>query len=551
MKTPMTKFTAIAALSAFTIIAPFASALGEPALGGTCRYYCHVKNGGWGWYDACNTDLGPGSSDTVLYAYKIVRDGEGNPTGLGANVTNARYPQTSLGSTGFNYILEVVTTTASSSDTYAVIGEQLALVVKNGSGKEIWHSYTALPPCAWGSVVVDGFEVSGIVDANYSDSDGDGLNDEWAEAVNMYADAYGVDMMDSADGDSDGDGVTNGQEFMYGTDPIGGILAEYFPVNTITLKNWSVLDETTRKATVTIDGMEAHAYSIRYTTDLAQTGKVIAFSTTNGGSENTKYIYHDAEADSGAFSQQVWFTLPDPSEVGTYYVGIAVDGVLAAYTQIAAPAATTYTITWLDSDGTELGTTEVAEGEMPERANPTKTDDSVYTYTFTGWTPALEEAVSNTTYTATYSKVVDLSTLTKDYTAVDGDVIENTTTYAVTIPANASVTVNGVIIKGASGTTVDDPSFSDGGESAITKFKQVSEGVWSVTAFAEMDNASRGTDVADNQIKVYAADSLEALKTAEPLTSGYTLEKKSAVKTKISVTTGTAEKKFFKVEFGE
>ena len=98
---------------------------------------------------------------------------------------------------------------------------------------------------------------------------------------------------------------------------------------------------------------------------------------------------------------------------------------------------------------------------------------------------------------------------------------------------------------------MDDPSFSDGGESAITKFKQVSEGVWSVTAFAEMDNASRGTDVADNQIKVYAADSLEALKTAEPLTSGYTLEKKSAVKTKISVTTGTAEKKFFKVEFGE
>ena len=551
MKTPMTKFTAIAALSAFTIIAPFASALGEPALGGTCRYYCHVKNGCWGWYDACNTDLGPGSSDTVLYAYKIVRDGEGNPTGLGANVTNARYPQTSLGSTGFNYILEVVTTTASSSDTYAVNGEQLALVVKNGSGTEIWRSYTALPPCAWGSTYVDGFEVSGIVDANYSDGDGDGLNDEWAEAVNMYADAYGADMMESASGDSDGDGVTNGQEFMYGTDPIGGILADVFPVDTITLKNWSILDETTRKATVTIDGMEAHAYSIRYTTDLAKTGKALAFSTTNGGSESTKYIYHDAEADPGAFSQQVWFTLPDPSTVGTYYVGIAVDGVLAAYTQIAAPAATTYTITWLDSDGSQIDTTDVTEGETPEHANPTKTDDSVYTYTFSGWTPALEEAVSNTTYTATYSKVVDLSTLTKDYTAVDGDVIENTTTYAVTIPANASVTVNGVTIKGASGTTVDDPSFSDGGESAITKFKQVSEGVWSVTAFAEMDNASRGTDVADDQIKVYAADSVEELKTAEPLTSGYTLEKKSAVKTTISVTTGTAEKKFFKVEFGE
>ncbi len=541
-------------MAAFTIIAPFATAFGEPALGGTCRYYCHVKNGGFGWYNAFDKDGGP-SSDTELYAYKIVRDGEGNPTGLGANVTNARYPQTSLNpdSTGFNYILEVVTTTASSSDTYAVNGEQLALVVKTKSGKEIWHSYTALPPCAWGSVTVNGFEVGSIVDANYSDSDGDGLNDEWAEAVNMYADAYGVDMMDSADGDSDGDGVTNGQEFMYGTDPIGGILEEYFPVNTITLKNWSILDETTRKATVTIDGMDSHAYSIRYTTDLAQTGKVIAFSITNGGSEETKYIYHDVDAEPGAFSQQVWFTLPDPSEVGAYYVGIAVDGVLAAYTQIAAPAATTYTMTWLDSDGSEIGTSEVAEGDMPAHADPSKADEGVYSYKFTGWTPALESAVSNTTYTATYSRFVDLSNLAADYVAVDGDVLVNSTTYAVTVSAGASVTMNGITVKGASGgAAVDEPSFSDGGESAVTKFEG-SGNTWTLTAFAEMEGDSIGTAVTDGQIKVYAADSVEELKTAQPLTEGVVVEdRKSAVKTTISVVLPSApEKQFFKVEFGD
>ncbi len=540
-------------MAAFTMIAPFASAFGEPALGGTCRYYCHVKNGGFGWYNAFDKDGGP-SSDTVLYAYKIVRDGEGNPTGLGANVTNARYPQTSLGSTGFNYILEVVTTTASSSDTYAVIGEQLALVVKTKSDKEIWRSYTALPPCAWGSVVVDGFEVSGIVDANYSDGDGDGLNDEWAEAVNMYADAYGVDMMDSADGDSDGDGVTNGQEFMYGTDPIGGILAEYFPVDTITLKNWSVLDETTRKATVTIDGMDSHAYSIRYTTDLAQTGKAIAFSTTNGGSESTKYIYHDAEADPGAFSQQVWFTLPDPNTVGTYYVGIAVDGVLAAYTQVAAPAATTYTMTWLDSDGSQIDTTEVGEDETPVHADPSKADEGVYSYQFTGWTPALEVAASNTTYTATYRKVVDLSNLTNDYTAVDGDVLINSTAYCVTISAGASVTMNGVAIQGASGgAATPAPEFATGGKAATTEFVQGESGKWTLTTFAELSNDALGKDVSDGQIKVYAADTVEGLKTAEPMTNGVQVkEKKCAVKTTIEVTpSGSPDSQFFKVTFGE
>ena len=539
-------------MAAFTMITPFATAFGEPALGGTCRFYCHVKNGGFGWYDACNTDLGPYSSATVLYAYKIVRDGEGNPTGLGANVTNARYPQTSLGSTGYNYILEVVTTTASSSDTYAVNGEQLALVVKNGSGTEIWRSYTALPPCAWGSVTVNGFEVSGIVDANYYDGDGDGLNDDWADAVNSYADAYGAATLAGANGDSDGDGVTNGQEFMYGTDPIGGILAEYFPVNTITLKNWSA-NETTRKATVTIDGMEAHAYSIRYTTDLAKTGKVIDFSTTNGGSEETKYIYHNAEADPGAFSQQVWFTLPDPSTVGTYYVGIAVDGVLAAYTQITAPAATTYTMTWLDSDGSQIDTTEVSEGDMPAHVDPSKADAGVYSFQFTGWTPALESAVSNTTYTATYTKVVDLSELTNDYTAVDGDVMINSTTYSVTISAGARVTMNGVTVNGASGGgAVDAPSFNENGDSAVTKFEGAGN-TWTLTAFAEMEGDSIGTDVTAGQIKVYAADSVEGLKSAEPMSEGVTVtERKSAVKAKIEVALpGTPEKQFFKVKFGE
>ena len=54
-------------------------------------------------------------------------------------------------------------------------------------------------------------------------------------------------------------------------------------------------------------------------------------------------------------------------------------------------------------------------------------------------------------------------------------------------------------------------------------------------------------------IKVYAADSVEGLKDAEPVSEGVTVtERKSAVKTTIEVVLpSTPEKQFFKVKFGE
>ena len=76
---------------------------------------------------------------------------------------------------------------------------------------------------------------------------------------------------------------------------------------------------------------------------------------------------------------------------------------------------------------------------------------------------------------------------------------------------------------------------------------------WTLTAFAEMEGDSVGTAVTDGQIKVYAADSVEGLKDAEPVSEGVTVtERKSAVKTTIEVVLpSTPEKQFFKVKFGE
>ena len=212
-----------------------------------------------------------------------------------------------------------------------------------------------------------------------------------------------------------------------------------------------------------------------------------------------------------------------------------------------------FPIAWLNDEGVEIGTTFVFNGEMPTHADPTKEADVPYRYVFTGWTPALEPAVSNTTYTATFKKIADLSLATNDWTAADGDVITNATAHAITIPAGASVTVNGMVVKAASGGTTPTPTFTDGGKAAMTEFTQGEGGKWTLTTFAELSNDALGANVTDGQIKVYAADTVEGLESASPMTSGVTVtEKKSAVKTTIEVTPpSAAPAQFFKVKFGE
>lgn len=152
------------------------------------------------------------------------------------------------------------------------------------------------------------------------------------------------------------------------------------------------------------------------------------------------------------------------------------------------------------------------------------------------------------------SKTIDLAYLDGDYTAQDGDVIQTgDTAYNVTIPAGATVTINGVTVTGAAGGTVlPAPTFAADGDAATTKFVQGENGKWTLTTFAEMSNDALGADVADGQIQVYAAPTVEGLDAASPMTSGVTVkEKKSAVKTVIEVTPpGNPSTQFFKVKFG-
>ena len=66
----------------------------------------------------------------------------------------------------------------------------------------------------------------------------------------------------------------------------------------------------------------------------------------------------------------------------------------------------TYTITWLNDDGTVLEVDQdVAQGETPtyDGVAPTKLSVGLTYYTFAGWNHEVVAAVANTTYVATYS----------------------------------------------------------------------------------------------------------------------------------------------------
>ena len=71
-----------------------------------------------------------------------------------------------------------------------------------------------------------------------------------------------------------------------------------------------------------------------------------------------------------------------------------------------------YTITWLNEDGTQIDQTEVEYGVVPTHADATKTATEQYTYTFSGWEPAITAVTEEATYTAQFSSTVNKYTVT-------------------------------------------------------------------------------------------------------------------------------------------
>ena len=65
---------------------------------------------------------------------------------------------------------------------------------------------------------------------------------------------------------------------------------------------------------------------------------------------------------------------------------------------------TTFTVTFVDYDGTVLATGDYKEGDtVTVPADPARPADENYTYTFAGWTPAVTTVTGDAIYTATYT----------------------------------------------------------------------------------------------------------------------------------------------------
>ena len=224
----------------------------------------------------------------------------------------------------------------------------------------------------------------------------------------------------------------------------------------------------------------------------------------------------------------------------------------ASYTATFTPSPRPYTITWLDDDGTVLGTNMVACGATPSREGPTKADVPPYSYAFAVWTPTPAAVTGDASYTATYTRIADLSTLSGDWTAADGDILTNATAHVVTVPGGATVTINGVTVTGGGSAGNSPATFDQGGEAFTSAFAPGVNGTWRLTAYAELASGS-AAGLADSQIKVRRADTVAGLATAEPTTSGVTVvEKVPAVKVDLEVAVPpNTESQFFRVEFGE
>ncbi|MGM9682626.1 MAG: hypothetical protein ACI3XQ_03415, partial [Eubacteriales bacterium] len=88
-----------------------------------------------------------------------------------------------------------------------------------------------------------------------------------------------------------------------------------------------------------------------------------------------------------------------------------------------------YTISW-EVEGEIVKTTEVQKGEMPSFGDetPTKADDDKYIYTFNCWSPELQYATEDVTYTATFFRTRKTSTDDTDVPGTKAPVPESSTT---------------------------------------------------------------------------------------------------------------------------
>ena len=129
-------------------------------------------------------------------------------------------------------------------------------------------------------------------------------------------------------------------------------------------------------------------------------------------------------------------THADPTKESTAeytYTFSGWDKTIAAVTGDATYKATfnatknSYTITWLNEDGSLIEQETLEYGATPTHADPTKESTAEYTYTFAGWNKEITAVTGNETYTATFNTIKNsyiITWLNEDGSEIDHQTLE-------------------------------------------------------------------------------------------------------------------------------
>lgn len=154
--------------------------------------------------------------------------------------------------------------------------------------------------------------------------------------------------------------------------------------------------------------------------DVDNDNAVSVFAALYQGDDNFLVVYYKYNAETAAQeTQNVSMTTSE------------IDGLTFRYCYTLRPSnlATvsdddTFTVTWMNADGTVLETDKSAVCTLPsyDGATPTKAADAQYSYEFAGWTPLLTSVNADVAYTAVYTKT--LRTYTVTWVNEDGTELE-------------------------------------------------------------------------------------------------------------------------------
>ncbi|MBP1534303.1 MAG: InlB B-repeat-containing protein, partial [Ruminococcus sp.] len=184
----------------------------------------------------------------------------------------------------------------------------------------------------------------------------------------------------------------------------------------------------TAKVTVTFKGDYASLGSVEKEFNIVRATPTVTAPTANtltynggeqelvtAGSTNFGNVLYSLDGET--YSENI----PKGKDAGTYTVYYKVDTENYYYAPqtVEVTIAESYTITWKNGDEILETDNYVPGGATPEYngETPTKDADAQYTYTFSGWSPAVDTVTGNATYTAQFSKA------TREYAVTwkDGD----------------------------------------------------------------------------------------------------------------------------------